>query len=1004
MHIPSLTYKTNLLITAPKIDTDFLWDLATLFVILAVLYLIGVFFYNYKISATAKKVGDRKRELSPMVSEFLFLEEDATKDEKSNYIALKIEIRELLKDPFNRRVLSEILLDLRRDVSGEAQQSLFALYQDLGLDKDAFSKLKSWRWQVISKGILELTQMEVAESYSFVTKFINDKRSTIRKQAEIATVTLRHEGINYFLDTTRYKISEWQQLKLLDVLRNQKDFRPPRFKSWLTSNNKYVVLFALRLIKFYNQNDAGDSLIELVKHKNNQIKEEAIACIKEFNITEALDTLKLVFWNCSVDIKIAILGAVGEIGTTGDLEFLELIDKKELNFSVKSKAISSINAIAPETIMPSKGIQDASHYGIPKDLSQKAVEKYAEKHEDISHDKADVLENNPIEGELEEVQSIHITPEVDVPPTPESETEVALKEENNDEEIENKMDLSDEMDAKTGMNVPDVLHIEVRAEEVTGSGQKETQLEPTPMEWSANHLDFLPIVTEETETALPTAFTTSSDQTSIPTNDSLFEIKVVYEECLPEAHTESEERASFYDEFDMAEFAFLPIVVENELDHQEVPSEKMDTGMEKNEIRSIEVQYDHIVSNTSEEITALESDSEVVKIPSAPIGVPEDGTGVNQEIELNVDYGQYSSDEIRNMDIVFEQVSEVSGKTDLWDIEVVHTHEFSENKSKPVEEADDIELPVENERMLQEILDDLFVTKDLSVENEKENEHENVQDEEPMMNPDWDLDEDELHFIPVFFEKKESEDPSFIRIETSNETPAVEESSIPKASIPKAIFGDIEFEASTRQLLNDLEEMGDEREIPFLKELLTHEKYDAFKDRINELIDLFNHSKDKAEEQVDHPLQPFSVFQDLFRTCDTEAKLILLNEVVAVGDEKEIHFLEALTQDESPEIRKKALSVLKKLKKKLNWKDQKTSPTRPTDEVSEGHMNLSEMPEVEDKAQDSDPNDIFDLNFDFPKPSTEDDSEKKKDDEIEQASFLGQICQLSTKIMEKLNG
>lgn len=997
MYIPSLTYKTYLLITAPKIDTDLLWDLATLFVILAVLYLIGAFFYNYKISATAKKVGNRKRELSPMISEFLFLEEDATKDEKSNYIALKIEIRELLKDPFNRRVLSEILLDLRRDVSGEAQQSLFKLYQDLGLHRDAFSKLKSWRWQVISKGILELTQMEVAESYSFVTKFINDKRSTIRKQAEIATVTLRHEGINYFLDTTRYRISEWQQLKLLDVLRNQKDFRPPRFKSWLTSNNKYVVLFALRLIKFYNQNDANDSLIELVKHKNNQIKEEAIACIKEFNITEALDTLKLVFWNCSIDIKIAILGAIGEIGDTGDLPFLELIDKKELNFSVKSKAISSINAIAPETIMPSKGIQDASGYGIPKDLSQKAVEKYAEKHEDISGDKEDFMEDYPTESELPKETSDILEPVIDAP---ESETEIVRTAENNDEEMESNMDLSDEMDEKTGMNVPDVLHMDVIAEEVMDSEEMEPQAELASIEWAANHLDFLPIVTEENEIEPPTVRTTDENTSSISKDNPLFEIEVAYEECLAETNRPTEERSSFFDEFDMAELAFLPIVVENEVDHQDAHGEKRTADLEQNDIRSIEIQYDEIASSTLNH-TALENDAEEVIAPAESIQKLEDSLGANQEIELAFDYGRYDSPEIRNIEIVYEQVSEIYPEKDLWAIEVVDFHECIEEKPKTVEEEYDIELPVENERMLQEILDDLFAPKDLSAKNESEQD-------ECILNPDWDLDEDELDFIPVSFEKKEDEQPSFIRIEINNEIPSVEEHSIPRASIPKAIFGDIEFEAATRQLLNDLEEMGDEREIPFLKELLTHEKYDLFKDRINELIDLFNHSAQKAEQQVDHPLQPFSVFQDLFRTCDTEAKLILLNEVVAVGDEKEIHFLEALTQDESSEIRTKALAVLKKLKKKLHLKGQETDTPPKKEEVSEKQIDFSEVSDTDDSSEASDPNDIFDLNFDLPEPSKEDDSEKKKDERTEQSdeqeSILGQICQFSTKLMEKLNG
>lgn len=261
MIVPKLTYNLPL-ITAPKIDTDLLWDMSFLFIGLAVVYFVAIFFYRNKLSANAAKVMQRKMELSPMISEFIFYDEDSSKEETSNYINLKIEIRQLIKDDFNREVLSEVLLDLRKDVSGDTQKRLLKLYQDLDLHIYAFAKLKSMRWEVVSNAIKDLTQMQVSEAYVLITKFINDKRATIRKQAEIAVVTLKYEGLNYFLDTTKHKISEWQQLKLLDVLRNREDYQPPRFKAWLTSNNSFVVLFALRLIKFYNQNDANTSLIE----------------------------------------------------------------------------------------------------------------------------------------------------------------------------------------------------------------------------------------------------------------------------------------------------------------------------------------------------------------------------------------------------------------------------------------------------------------------------------------------------------------------------------------------------------------------------------------------------------------------------------------------------------------------------------------------------------------------------------------------------------------------
>ncbi|WP_394748778.1 HEAT repeat domain-containing protein [Spongiimicrobium salis] len=358
MKIAHSTYYNYLWITAPKIDTDILWAITLISTVLGILCFMIIFFFRNKLSAKSKKTATRKTELAPIVSEFLFYEEDASKEEKSNYVQLKIQIRESLKDNFNREVLSEVLLDLQKDVSGDTRKRLYKLYKDLGLHLDAFQKLKSWRWEVVSSGILELTQMKVEESYTFITKFVNDKRSVIRKQAEIATVTLKHEGINYFLDTTKYTISEWQQLKLLDVLRNQEDFQAPKFKVWLTSKNKDVVLFALRLIKYYNQSDANASIIHLVRHKNNEIKAEAIHCIKEFCVFEALDTLKQVFKKCNADIKLLILDAIAELGDHDQIPFLKAVEQKESNFLVKSKALNAINTISPESVMPTDNIEE----------------------------------------------------------------------------------------------------------------------------------------------------------------------------------------------------------------------------------------------------------------------------------------------------------------------------------------------------------------------------------------------------------------------------------------------------------------------------------------------------------------------------------------------------------------------------------------------------------------------------------------------------------------------
>jgi len=311
------------------------------------------------LSAKAKNINDRRKQLTPIISNFLFYGEDASKEEKYEYIELKVEMREFIKDPINRSVLKEILLDLQRDLTGDARKRLLSLYQDFDLHLDAYQKLNSWRWEVVTKGIVELTQMQVEQAYTFIKNFINHKRSVIRRQAQIAAVSLKHEGISHFLDTNKYAISEWQQIKILEILRDQEDFIPPNFGAWLTSKNKDVVLFSLRLIRHYNQTDANCSVTELLKHKDDEVKQAAIECIKEFGVKEAIPLLKAAFKRSKRATKIVILDALGSLCSDDIIPYLFEVYEEENNFIVKSKALSTINIISPNTVLPEENLDPA---------------------------------------------------------------------------------------------------------------------------------------------------------------------------------------------------------------------------------------------------------------------------------------------------------------------------------------------------------------------------------------------------------------------------------------------------------------------------------------------------------------------------------------------------------------------------------------------------------------------------------------------------------------------
>ncbi len=798
-----------------------------------------------------------------MVSEFLFYEDDADKSEKSNYIGLKIEIRDLLREDFNRKILVQILLDLRKDVSGDTQKRLFKLYQDLGLEKDAFKKLESWRWEVISKGILQLTLMQVEEAYSFIVKFINDRRGTIRKQAEIATVTLKHGGINYFLDTTKYKISEWQQLKLLDVLRNKEDFKPPRFKAWLTSTNKHVVLFALRLIKYYNQNDANASLIELVKHKDQQVGQQAIDCIKEFHVIEALPILKGIFWKCSVDTKIAILGAIAELGGTSDIEFLETVAQREGNFSVKSKAVGAINTIAPESVMPTENIEFVTAYQKPE----------REKDEDPTVHQQEILEN-----------------EHEIP----SQEKVPLQ-------------IIDIEQVKKNVLEQDTVNLEQARE-----GPEKDIYEEQPVAAVS-----LPTLTDDQipNHDLPLIPTPMTDPKQ--SDKSIKDIDVEVEEV--QAASSEDTKTAEASNFDISEIHFLPIVVADEA--KALPDDNLtvdENAIPTETLMAIEVSHDVISSEPmEEELQALIT--EINELDFLPVVIDED---VLVDTDLSDEANIAAS----------ETLEKIEGYS-LSDFEV------------SFEEKDDDEVSEEDEKVEFDLEDAPIIDVN----------GPNVEDVMSWLMADNELREIELNCETVSY-------PS--------------DAEISSELIPDPVYYD-EHETYMMGLLDDLEELGDLREIPLLEELRAEESKSFIKERITGMIENFSRervTKRKTSSNTDNEtadLPVFSVFADLFKNIDTECKLILLDEIVPVGDEKEIEFLDGLLENPDQRIRNKAQTVLKLLIAKLSHENPSSLQSKGvstivaeqgdivniSEEANYGHL-LSEM----DLAPALD-REIFDIDF-----------------------------------------
>jgi hypothetical protein len=246
-------------------------------------------------------------------------------------------------------------------------------------------------------------------------------------------------------------------------------------------------------------------------------------------------------------------------------------------------------------------------------------------------------------------------------------------------------------------------------------------------------------------------------------------------------------------------------------------------------------------------------------------------------------------------------------------------------------------------------------------------------------------------------EKVEEEEDKFIKWSDSEENiPSDESNKEELEAILSIIPKPYEFDNETSELiclLSDIEELGDHREIPFLTNLLLDETRPLIRERIRDVI----YGIEKAIDSMDETVRP-GVFEQLFNRSDLESKLILMDEIVAIGDEKEVHFLAQLVNDSNVEISTKAESVLAALKERLSNENRKMD-IASFDMLNSLECSLDQRDEYEDLLTFTDE---FILE---PITNAEMNQEGKSFSEANiNSSFLSQLISIPNKILEKLNG
>lgn len=331
----------------------FVIQLIFLTAVLLFVLLIGLIFYLKVLRSHLRRrevvVANYEKNYELLLITYLYSESEGN-DLSSEQKAIIKKLKKGILINFKRKVIVDSLLKLKNEISGELADDILDLYDRTKLKKYAIEKLKDSNWDVVVRGVRELTLFHVKDCHNEIVKLVNHPKKEVRKEIQLYLIHLFHfKGLD-FLNDFKAPLSEWDQIQLLEELQKFDNQQIPDITPWLQSENDYVVIFALKLAKIYNQFGVKDVLLKLLEHKSKKVQLELIPVLRHLHITESKEFLQKNFEVKSLDEQVAIFKLLEDLGGSSDISFIQDNIQNE-NFEIKFRALNLLKSLSNDEFL-----------------------------------------------------------------------------------------------------------------------------------------------------------------------------------------------------------------------------------------------------------------------------------------------------------------------------------------------------------------------------------------------------------------------------------------------------------------------------------------------------------------------------------------------------------------------------------------------------------------------------------------------------------------------------
>lgn len=323
---------------------DFLKYLAIPFLLITIFTLVIILIlnrYGFEKKIILKKEIDIKTD--DFLTEIIF--------SNYNFPSIKKKINQFIEEvPFKKKWCRNIILNkiitIKQNINGVDPNLILLIYKYFGFHNFSKKLIMSRKWRDKLLGIYHYQTLEYKIKTGYIRPYINNNTNKfLNSNALIAVMILSDEKFE-LLSNYQKKISDADELKILDIIYQKKSSLPKKINDWLYNKNSSVVILAIKLMIRYREHLKNYQISYLLSSTNAMIRRETLLAIRNLYIVEANDLL-INHYAKETDKrnKISALKTFGIIGDEKTKDFVANILLEEKDLEIKFEMVNCINKI-----------------------------------------------------------------------------------------------------------------------------------------------------------------------------------------------------------------------------------------------------------------------------------------------------------------------------------------------------------------------------------------------------------------------------------------------------------------------------------------------------------------------------------------------------------------------------------------------------------------------------------------------------------------------------------